>query len=149
MRDNMINYNIYYIHQERYIKSMKAFNKWLNGGCVYFTVIALLLTSIDFLSDTPGAISSASFLMIFPAALVISGANLLLHSDIFPRWGRILCHYLLTVAAIFVFLYLPTKETIQPMQAMLMFVVFSIVYWILFLIIHIIGGRIRRLMEID
>ncbi len=128
---------------------MKAFKKWLSGGCVYFTVIALFLTSLDFLSDSPGAISSASFLLIFPAALTISGASLLLHSDVFPRWGRILCHYLLTVCAVFVFLYLLPKETVQPTKAMEMFLVFSIVYWILFLIIHILGGRIRRLMEID
>ncbi|MBQ8441340.1 MAG: hypothetical protein IJX19_11800 [Clostridia bacterium] len=128
---------------------MKLVQKWLRGGCVYFTVIALILTLIDFLSSSPGAISSSAFLLIFPAALTISGASMLLHSNALPRWGRILCHYLLTVSAIFVFLYLPTKETVQPMQALLMFLVFSIVYWILFLFIHILGGRIRRLMEID
>ena len=128
---------------------MKMFQKWLRGGCVYFTVIALCLTLFDFLSSSPGSIASSAFLLIFPAALTISGASMLLHSDTMPRWARILCHYLLTVFAIFVFLYLPTKKTVQPMQALLMFLVFSIVYWILFLFIHILGGRIRRLMEID
>ena len=128
---------------------MKTVQKWLRGGCVYFTAIALFLTSIDFLSDASSAISSTSFLLIFPAALTISAAGLILHNESFPRWGRILCHYLLTVLGIFVFLYLPTKQTVQPMMALMMFLVFSVVYWILFLFIHIIGGRIRRLMELD
>jgi hypothetical protein len=128
---------------------MKTFQKWLRGGCVYFTVIALFFTTVDFLSDASSAISSDRFLLIFPAALTISAAGLILHNQTFPRWGRVLCHYLLTTLSIFVFLYLPTKETVQPMMAFTMYLVFSVVYWILFLLVHIIGGRIRRLMELD
>lgn len=128
---------------------MKTIQKWLRGGCVYFTVIALFFTVIDFFSDASRAIASERFLLIFPAALTISAAGLILHNESFPRWGRILCHYLLTVLGVFVFLYLPTKEKVQPSMALLMAMVFSVVYWILFLFVHIIGGRIRRLMELD
>lgn len=128
---------------------MKTIQKWLRGGCVYFTVIALFFTVIDFFSDASSAIASERFLLIFPAALTISAAGLILHNESFPRWGRILCHYLLTVLGVFVFLYLPTKEKVQPSMALLMAMVFSVVYWILFLFVHIIGGRIRRLMELD
>ena len=128
---------------------MKTLQKWLRGGCVYFTVIALFFTVIDFLSETSGILASERFLLIFPAALTISAAGLILHNESFPRWGRILCHYLLTTLGIFVFLYLPTKETVQPMMALSMALVFSVVYWILFFFVHVIGGRIRRLMELD
>ena len=128
---------------------MKTIQKWLRGGCVYFTAIALFFTLIDFFSDASKAIASDRFLLIFPAALTISAAGLILHNNSFPRWGRVLCHYLLTILGIFVFLYLPTKEKVQPSMALLMVMVFSIVYWILFLFLHIIGGRIRRLMELD
>ena len=128
---------------------MKNVQKWLRGGCVYFTVIALFFTCIDFLSDASSAIASERFLLIFPAALTISAAGLILHNKSFPRWGRILCHYLLTVLGIFVFLYLPTKTSIQTMMALMMILVFSVVYWICFFFVHIIGGRIRRLMELD
>jgi hypothetical protein len=128
---------------------MKTFQKWLRGGCVYFTVIALFFTTLDFLSDASTAIASDRFLLIFPAALTVSAAGLILHNDTFPRWGRVLCHYLLTTLGIFVFLYLPTRATAQPMMALFMYLVFSLVYWILFLFVHIIGGRIRRLMELD
>lgn len=128
---------------------MKNLQRLLRGSCVYFTVIALFLTVVDFLSDASGVLASERFLLIFPAALTISAAGMILHNKTFPRWGRILCHYMLTTLGIFVFLYLPTKETVQPMMALAMYLVFSVVYWILFFFIHIIGGRIRRLMELD
>jgi hypothetical protein len=128
---------------------MKNLQRLLRGSCVYFTVIALFLTVLDFLSDASGVLASERFLLIFPAALTISAAGMILHNKTFPRWGRILCHYMLTTLGIFVFLYLPTKETVQPMMALAMYLVFSVVYWILFFFIHIIGGRIRRLMELD
>ena len=128
---------------------MKNLQRLLRGSCVYFTVIALFLTVLDFLSDASGVLASERFLLIFPAALTISAAGMILHNKTFPRWGRILCHYMLTTLGIFGFLYLPTKETVQPMMALAMYLVFSVVYWILFFFIHIIGGRIRRLMELD
>ena len=72
---------------------MKTLQKWLRGGCVYFTVIALFFTVIDFLSETSGILASERFLLIFPAALTISAAGLILHNESFPRWG---CGYSLS-----------------------------------------------------
>ena len=41
------------------------------------------------------------------------------------------------------------KKLLCIMMALMMILVFSVVYWICFFFVHIIGGRIRRLMELD
>ena len=57
--------------------------------------------------------------------------------------------YYLCVLAVFLFLYLPVSVAAEAVTKLLMFVLLSIVFWIVFGLIMLIFTRIRRLMAED
>lgn len=128
---------------------MKTFLKWLTQGCVYFTVLSLLIILVNLLMTEGAAskgISPVAFLLFFPCGLCMSAGGLLLHSNTIPRWGRYLLHYVISVLAIFLMLYLPVSTNSNPMNKLLMFILLSVVYWALFGIVMLIYTRVRRLL---
>ena len=129
---------------------MKHFKKWLCGACYYFTGISLFIILLFMaLFNEEQAISGSAFLLVFPASLVMSAGGLLLGVKAIPRWARNLLHYLFTLLAVFLFLWLPHNPIASPSTVLILLAVFTLVYWLLFLLVHLIGGRIRRLMEED
>ena len=152
----MLNYNIEYyliIPTERSsMKHLFSFRKWLADACVYFTGISLFLLLVDLAMTGTGAqtaVTPSAFLMIFPAALCMSAAGLLLALQAIPRWARCLGHYGITTLAFFLFLWFPARSSARPSTTLIAIVLFSVIYWLLFLMIHLVRSRIRRLMEED
>lgn len=134
------------------MKTWQIFKRWLNGGCVYFTIFSLffLLLNLATLENAAlKSISPVSFLRILPTALTVSAAGLLLKWQAIPRWARSLSHYVLVILAFFVFLWLPLNPIASPSTTLIVIVILSVVYWLIFLLVHLIGARIRRLMEED
>ena len=79
----------------------------------------------------------------------MSAGGLLLGVGSVPRWARYLLHYLFTLLAIVLFLWLPNNPIASPSTVLILWVAFTVVYWLIFLLVHLIGARIRRLMEED
>ena len=133
---------------------MKIFSKikqWLVGGCVWYAIISLIFLIIDIaLSDTKvtHVISSTSFLLIFPFGLSMSGAGMLYRSKL-PRWSRILSHYVISVVSFLLFMLLPAGSTSSGVYVLLMLVLLTVIYWILFALVHIFSARWKRVMEED
>ena len=134
------------------MKSCKLFLKWLTGGCVYFTVLSLFIILVNLLI-TDGAsskgISLTAFLLFFPCGLCISAGGLLLRIKSIPRWGRYLLHYLISVLALFLMLYLPASANSGSMFKLLTFILMSVIYWVLFGLVMLIYSRVRRLLAED
>ena len=132
------------------MKTWQTLKRWLNGGCVYFTVISLFFLLLN-LATPEKSITPVSFLRIVPAALTISLGGLLLKWQVIPRWARCLAHYALLMLAFFLFLWMPFVKTVyaRPSTTLIVIVILSVVYWLIFLLVHLIGARIRRLMEED
>lgn len=130
------------------MKTWQTLKRWLNGGCVYFTVISLFFLLLN-LATPEKSITPVSFLRIVPAALTISLGGLLLKWQVIPRWARCLAHYALLMLAFFLFLWIPLNPIASPSTTLIVIVVLSVVYWLIFLLVHLIGARIRRLMEED
>lgn len=131
------------------MKTWHILKKWLVGGCVYFTAIALVIILLNLMSENALAIAAGRFLAIFPCALVLSIGSIIWKNKEFPRWIRIIALYLIDVLAVFFFLYLPVSVAAEPITKLLMFVLMSVVFWIIFGLIALIASRIRRLMNED
>jgi hypothetical protein len=133
---------------------MKTFSKikqWLVSGCVWYAVISLIFLIIDIaLSNTKAThvISSTSFLLIFPFGLSMSGAGMLYRSKL-PRWSRILSHYVISVVSFLLFMLLPAGSTSSGVYVLLMLVLLTVIYWILFALVHIFAKRWKRVVEED
>ncbi len=133
---------------------MKTFTKikqWFVGGCVWYAIISLIFLIIDIaLSNTNAkhVISSTSFLLIFPFGLSMSGAGMLYRSKL-PRWSRILLHYIISVVSFLLFMLLPAGSTSSGVYVLLMLVLLTVIYWILFALVHIFAKRWKRIIEED
>lgn len=133
---------------------MKTFSKikqWLTGGCVWYAIISLVFLMIDLIISERNAahvVSATSFLFMFPFGLSMSGAGMLYRSKL-PRWSRILSHYLISVIAFLLFMLLPAGSVSSGVFVLLMLVLLSVIYWILFALVHIFAARWKRVVEED
>ena len=135
---------------------MKLFHtvqKLLTGMCVYYTLLSVLLLATSLILNSGAAdgirTPSASFLFLLPCAFCISMGNQLFRSEALPRWSRILLHYLITVFSFYLFLWLPSNTAAKESTLFLTLVLFSGIYWLLFLAVMLVRNRYRRLMEKD
>ena len=134
------------------MKSWKLFQKWLVGGCVYFTALSLLIILTNLLMTEGVAtkgISPVSFLLFFPCGLCMSAGGMLLRVESIPRWGRYLLHYIICVLAIFLMFYLPVSTHSNAMTKLLMFITLSVVYGVLFGAVMLVYTRVRKLLAED
>lgn len=133
------------------MKIFRFLKSWLTDGCIYYTVISAIFLLISLAMGNSGetVIRSSSFALMIPCGLVISIGTQLMRNEKIARWGRYLLHYLMTVLAVFLFLWLPTDSAATPMAGFLMLVLFSILYWIIFLLCLFFRNRYRKLMKED
>lgn len=135
------------------MKSFRTFLSWIRGGCVYFTLISLVMILLNIaLSDSDVAsrgINLEAFLLFFPCGLGISAGSLLRKTEKLPGWASALAHYLCTVLSIFLFVWIPINPAARASTVLIMLVAFSAVYWILFLLVHLTRRRILALWEDD
>lgn len=133
------------------MKTFTNIKQWLVGGCVWYAIISLIFLIIDFaLSNTNAThvISSTSFLLIFPFGLSMSGAGMLYRSKL-PRWSRILLHYIISIVSFLLFMLLPAGSLSSGVYVLLMLVLLTVIYWILFALVHIFSARWKRVVEED
>ncbi len=131
------------------MKSLQILGKWLTGMCIYFTIFAVPFTLIGLLisSDPQKSIELGSYMLFLPAAACISGGGILLSSRSIPKWIRILGHYLITVLSVILFIWLPNNTIARSSTAIILFVGFSALYWLIFGLVQLVRKRIRRLLE--
>ena len=133
---------------------MKTFTKikqWLVGGCVWYAIISLIFLIIDLIISSNNAthvVSATSFLLMFPFGLSMSGAGMLYSSKL-PRWSRILLHYVISVVSFLLFMLLPAGSISSGVYVLLMLVLLTVIYWILFALVHIFAIRWKRVVEED
>ena len=133
------------------MKTFKKIKQWFTGGCVWYAIISLVFLIIDLIisqKDATHVISSTSFLLIFPFGLAMSGAGMLYKSKL-PRWSRILSHYVISIVSFLLFMLLPAGSTSSGVYVLLMLVLLTVIYWILFALVHIFAARWKRVVEED
>ena len=130
------------------MKIWKNLKKWIAVSCVCFTAITLFMILVALLgAQTEKVVNALQVLRTFPCALCLGAAWWIWWSEKPARWGKILSHYLIHVLAIFLFLYLPVSLSGQPAARLLMLVLLSVIYWVIFGVIALIRSRIRVLKD--
>jgi len=131
------------------MKFFQALGKWFTWTCIYFTLFAAPITLIGILisSNPHETIRLGVYMLLLPAAACISAAGVALSGKRVPRWLRILGHYIITLVAVLVFVWMPSNPSARQSDSILMFALFSILYWLLFGFVHLIRGRVKRLLE--
>lgn len=117
------------------MKVWKTLKTWLAISCVCFTVITLLML-----------IDNHQVLRTLLCAPCIGLAFMLFNTKKIARWARILLHYVICVGSVFAILYLPISASVA-ITRLLMLVLFSLIYWVLFGVVALIASRIRVLRE--
>ena len=117
------------------------------GTCIYYTATTFLILFLYFVLnvDLTLGIDPLALISILPFAVCFSVANVIYrHTKLKIGW-RALIHYVLTVGAAFVCLYLPNKTEQQKASgALILFLLFTVIYFLIMGTIWIITGRIKR-----
>lgn len=133
------------------MKFFSVFKKALRATCLWYTVISLCLLVVGLIAGNGQSyLDATSFLLLFPFGLAMALAGMLYRSGKLRRWARWLLHYAITLCALLVFVLLPHMNgAVSPVTVLLLCVLLSILYWILFLLIHIFQKRFRKILEED
>ena len=129
------------------MKTYQTLKRWLADGCIYYTAITVFFLFINFVSRGADAIRASSFLLMLPCGLMISVGTQILRNKKLSNGIRYWSHYLFTFLGAFLFLWLPADSAATPMAGFLLFLLFSILYWIVLLLGVLISKRIQRVMS--
>ena len=128
----------------------KNFKNWFSISCVCFTLITMFMLLTALLGNQDEKVVNASqVLRTFPCSLCLGAAWCIWRVQKIARYIRILSHYLIHVLAIFLLLYLPVSLSGQAGARLLMLVLLSAIYWIIFGLYALIRSRIRVLTAKD
>lgn len=130
---------------------MKSWIKRLfTGTCVWFTVLAVGLMLIrSAMGGFDGAIIDVSrFLLLLPCCLFWAGAGTIYRHTALSGQVRLLAHYLLTILAPFLFLWLPSG-THAGAQNLLAIGLLTVLYALGFGIFLLTRHRFRNIKEED
>ena len=132
------------------MKTFAKIKQWFTGGCVWYAIVSVIFLIIDLAlsKDATHVISSTSFLLIFPFGLAMSWAGMIYKSKL-PRWSRILLHYVISAVSFLLFMLLPAGSASSGVYVLLMLVLLTVIYWILFVLVHIFAARWKRVVEED
>ena len=132
------------------MKTFAKIKQWFVGGCVWYALISLVFLLIDVLAtDGTHVVASTAFLLFFPFGMSMSAAGMIYKSKKLPRWSRILLHYCISVVSFLLFMLLPAGSLSSGVYVLLMLVLLTVIYWILFALVHIFLARWRRVVEED
>ncbi len=134
------------------MKALKSVKEWLRDGCVYFAILALVMTALQFLVngiEESANIRTLSFLLMLPCGMALAAGGKFLHSEKIAVPVRYLLHFVITVLSLFLFLFLPSTASIKGSTAIIMLAIISIFYWLVMGIVILIRHRLKKLMQED
>lgn len=117
------------------------------GTCVYYTAATFFLLFVFFALniDLSGGMQTVALIAILPFAFCFSLANCIYRHTALAASLRFVLHYILTVGGAFLFLFLPNRDPQQKSSsALLLFLVFTVIYLIVMVTVLVIAGRIKR-----
>ena len=131
---------------------MKALKQILVRGCITYTCLSLLFLLINLIVTAAAGdslerapIPALTFLMLFPFGLAMAAGGMLPHR--FPHGPGRLCHYLITLLSLWLFLLLPSGVQTRASTMLVLFAVVTLLYWGVFGLITLTRGRFRRIMN--
>ena len=120
------------------------------GTCVYYTAATFLILFIYFALniDLSGGMQAGALVAILPFAFCFALANCIYRHTALVTSLRFVLHYVLTVGGAFLFLFVPNRDPQQKTSsALLLFLIFTVIYLIVMVTILVIAGRIKRVQR--
>ncbi len=132
------------------MKTSVVIKRLLVGACIYYSVFSLVLLIINVILNgqvAGTALSVPNVLLLFPFSFSLSGAEFIRKSDKLSGGIRVLLHYLILSVAFLLFLWLPSnaKKTLE--SALLLVLLESIIYWVVFAICRLTVKRFHSFKE--
>ena len=112
-------------------KNQGLFSHILRVACVYYTVTTFILIFLFWLvsNDITRAMHPIALMLVLPFAICFATANTLWKRATFKGFLAVLVHYALTIGGIWLFLFLPNKNTdSQASGALILFLVMTLIY---------------------
>ena len=133
------------------MKKTAPLKKWLTDTCAWFTVITLILMLIPLIfnrefQDIPNV---GRFLLILPFSMSFSAAWMILKSKAISAGAGRALHYLITLLAFYLFLWLPAMRASRVSTVVVALFLLSILYWFIYLVARLAGKRFRSFREED
>lgn len=121
-----------------------------SGTCLWFTLLAVGLMLIRLIADGngDGIIEIPRFLLLLPCGLFLAAAGTVYRHTALAAWVRLLFHYLLSMLAFFLFLWLPAGGH-TAVKNLLAIVFFSLIYVAVFAVVLLTRKRILGIREED
>lgn len=117
--------------------------------CIWFTLLGTGLMLLRILIDgADGAISIPRFLLLLPCGLFLALAGFVYRNSRLSGWSRLLLHYLFTILAFFLFLWLPMGSH-GSVQNLLAIFLCTLLYALGFGIVRLTRHRYRNMREED
>ena len=122
--------------------------KIMLSACVYYTVTTFLLIFLFWLftGDAARAMHPVALMLILPFSACFATANRIFKSPKLARWQRVLTHYAITMAGIFLFLFLPNKAKNQSAGgAFLLLLILTLIYALIMGTVLYFSARVARI----
>lgn len=133
---------------------MNVLKRILTRGCIVYTCLSLLLLLINLIATAAleeslerAPIPALTFFLLFPFGSSMAAAGEL-KATLTRGLGRLL-HYLITVLALWLFLWLPSGVQARPATLLILFALVSALYWAAVGIGALLRGRFRRIIKSD
>jgi hypothetical protein len=128
------------------MKSDNILKPLLRGSCVWFTAISLAMLIFGMLfSKNADYVATVSFLLFYPCAICLSAAGMICKNEKIGKGLRRLLHYLITILAFVLFIWLPSGATASFPFVLLLLCLITAVYWLIALVLHILRSAVSRL----
>ena len=128
------------------MNSKNTLRVWLRGGCFWFTLISLFMLIFGLMFSTNADnVATVSFLLFYPCGLCLSAAGMLYKYEKIGMGLRRLFHYLITMLAFVLFIWLPSGAQATFPFILLLFILITAIYWLIYLAVHIFRAFIKRI----
>lgn len=122
--------------------------KWIRNGLLWYAVLSLAILTAGVAVNSGNSILYAkSYLLLLPFGLCMSAADLLFKDTKISRWLCAFLHFAITLVAFLLFIFLPNATNKQPVKILGAVLIAAIVYWLLFLFVHIFKRSTKKLFE--
>ena len=96
-------------------------------SCAYFTIITLVLLTIQTFQADTRYVMPSKFLLIYPFGLAMACGNLVIMARSIKIAAKTFLHFFITILSLYLFLILPSQNSGNPFALIL---VFSALYFI-------------------
>ena len=126
----------------------ELFKKIMLAACVYYTATTFFMIFLFWLlsNDITRAMHPVALMLILPFCICFATANRIFKAQSLSRWKRVLSHYSITMAALFLFLFWPNKNEGQSAgSAFLLLLILTLIYALIMGTILFFSARVAHI----